>query len=309
MARLVIDGLAARLRQGGALRPELLAPARILALLLLWFGWPVSVPEPFVPLLPVFDMIGSPAAVRAVIRAAALVGAAGLLFDVRPRDASVLLGAAVAAKLLSCRPTYYNNEVFVAAFFLMIGLDTRGLRPPLLRAQLVLLYTGAGLNKLLDPDWRSGQFFEVWTTLEHHTAYLQWKTHLAPMRLSWLFSWATILTELSLAALFCLPRATRPALLLGVAFHSTLVLFAGATFGFFYFALLAAYLALADEITPRVRALATGFIALVGATLTHRMEVTWATYVLAALAPALAALALRRRRVIPEASESVATEH
>lgn len=291
MARVVIPRLA-RFWQGGALAPELLGPARILAVLLLWFGWPVSLPAPFLPILPLFDAIGHPDAVRAVLRAAALLGAAGLLFGVRPRDASLLFGAAVLGKLLACRPTYYNNEVFVAAFFLMIGLETPGRRPPLLRAQLVLLYAGAGLNKLLDPDWRSGQFFEVWTTLEHHAAYLQWKTHFAPMLLSRLFSWATILTELSLAALFCVPRATRPALLLGVAFHSVLVLFAGATFGFFYFALLSAYLALADGITPRARTAGLVFVLLCGATLTNRMEVTWATYVLAALAPALAFYAL-----------------
>jgi len=282
------------LSTGTDLPPPLLLAAKVVAFLLLFYRWALNVPEPFVPFLPIFDWIGHPAAVRRVIQIASVLGALGVLFNVRPRGSSLLLGAAILGKILASRPTYYNNEVFCAALFLMIGLYEPGRSPWLLRAQVALVYFGAGLDKLLEPDWRSGQFFEVWTLNLKHTAYLHAKTLFPPMLLSRVFCWGAILVELALAPLLLVPRTRRFGILLGFFFHSALVLFAGASFGFFYFAILASYLAFMDERATRFHRAYAAYLALVGLTLTSSMDTTVATTVLVLGGVFLFPLALRR---------------
>jgi uncharacterized membrane protein YphA (DoxX/SURF4 family) len=266
--------------KGTELPPRLLLAAKLIAFLLLWFGWPRWVAEPFLPFLSIFERIGQPAAVRLAIQSAAVLGALGVLFNVRPRAACLVLGAAILAKILASRPSYYNNEVFCAALFLMIGLYERGRPPWLLRAQVALVYFGAGLDKLLERDWRSGQFFEVWTRTIDHSTYRWAKAFFPPMLLSRLFCWATILVELSLAVLLLVPRARRWGILLGVFFHSALVLFAGTTFGFFYFSILASYLAFFDERSGRLPLFYTAYLALVAFSLKPGMDVSALTKVL-----------------------------
>jgi hypothetical protein len=280
---------------GTELPPQMLLAAKLLALLLLWFGWPRSVPEPFLPFVPIFDWMGHPAAVKLVLQTAAVLGALAIVFNVRPREACLLLGSAILAKILSSRPTYYNNEVFCAALFLMIGLHEQGRRPWLLRVQVAFVYFGAGLDKLLEPDWRSGQFFEVWTALIHHAGYAKAKALFPPMLLSKLFCWGTILVELALAALFLVPRAWRWTMLLGAVFHSMLVLFAGMTFGFFYFAILASYLALAPWQWGRRPMFYAAHVAIVALSLTPSMDTTPLTGVLILIGLVLLVPALRQR--------------
>jgi hypothetical protein len=231
---------------GTELAPNLLLAAKLIALPELWFNAPGSLPEPFLPFVPVFDWVGHPVLVQRGLQALAYAGAVGILVNLRVRAACLALGSAILLSILSNRGSYYNNALYCSCVLLLIGLDGdkgTGRRPWLVQAQVVLLYTGAGLNKLLDPDWRSGQFFETWTTLIHQATYLHVKTWFPPMALSRALSWVTITSELGMALALPWRRTSLWAVRAGMAFHTALSFFFGYTFGLFYFALMASYLA------------------------------------------------------------------
>lgn len=238
---------------GTRLSPQLLLAAKLIALPLLWFNAPGSIPEPFVPFLLIFDRIGHPVIVQRALSALAYVAAVAILFNRAVRAACFTLGAVTFVSILSCRGSYYNNAVYYGFILMLIGLagdegegQEDGQRPWLLRLQVALVYAGAGLDKILDPDWRSGQFFENWASVIEQSFYLRAKSWFPPMALSQLTSWATFTLELGLAALLLVPRTSRFAVRVGMVFHTALTFFIGNTFGFFYFAILASYLAFVD---------------------------------------------------------------
>jgi predicted DCC family thiol-disulfide oxidoreductase YuxK len=133
----------------------------------------------------------------------------------------------------------------------MAGLQQPGQEPWLVRWQVAILYFGAGLNKLLDVDWRSGQFFENWVVQLHHQAlYMKVSGWLPHMLLSRIMGWATILTELSLCIGFLLPRFYGWALWGNVIFQTALMFSAKRTFGMFYYATLASCLAFVNWPQP-----------------------------------------------------------
>jgi hypothetical protein len=102
------------------------------------------------------------------------------------------------------------------------------------------------LNKVLDADWRSGQFFENWAAVTSlHATYHHIASHLPHLVMAKLLAWSAICTEMVLAVAFAVRRMFPYAAWLAVGYHSTLMLTAGRTFGMFYFSLLASYLAIA----------------------------------------------------------------
>jgi hypothetical protein len=247
---------------GTKLPPNLLLAAKLIALPLLWFNAPGGIPEPFLPFLSIFDRIGHPALVQGALRIAAYIGAIGIALNQAVRLSCILLGGAMMLSILSCRGSYYNNAVFYSLVLILIGLEgkerseSKGAipihAPSLLRLQVVLVYAGAGLDKLLDHDWWSGQFFENWTLIIQQTLYLKLKALFPSMVLSRIVSAMTIATELGLAVSLLIPRWSLIAVRVGVVFHTALSFFIGNTFGFFYFAILASYLAFVPWPTGRV---------------------------------------------------------
>jgi hypothetical protein len=133
-------------------------------------------------------------------------------------------------------------------FFVIAALYDERLGSLLFRAQLAVIYLGAGLNKLLDADWRTGAFVQDWLRPDHYeTGYIY--THFASLlpgtMLSALLSWTAILTEFVLIPLLLVPRFVPLAIFVGVSYHTGLVLITGgSTFGVFWYALVATYIAL-----------------------------------------------------------------
>ena len=133
----------------------------------------------------------------------------------------------------------------MGAVLTLIGLYTSERSVWLLRIQVAMIYFGAGLNKILDPDWLSGQFFEHWTVNLEHDLYLRAAALLPPMALSKFLCWATIATELSLFVGFAWPRLWVFAIWLGILFHAAMTLFTGITFVLFLYVAPIAYFAFA----------------------------------------------------------------
>jgi len=223
----------------------LLLSAKLLVVTMLATGHVTTLPDPFLPFLSVFDRIGDPERFRTALQALFLAGSAALLLNRGVRLASFVVGMTILVGIASSRVYWANNTFFMGAILTLIGLYAPQRSVWLLRIQVAMIYFGAGLNKILDPDWLSGQFFEHWTVNLEHDLYLRTAALLPPMALSKFMCWATIATELSLFVGFAWPRLWVFAIWLGILFHAAMTLFTGITFVLFLYVAPAAYFAFA----------------------------------------------------------------
>ncbi len=226
------------LRCGGtALPTPLLLLAKLVAVAFL-FGLDRVMPAPFLP----FSGSSTFALVLPVVSTAS---ALLLILNCWPRASAFVMGLAVLTAVVSSKVYYSNDKLFAASLLLLTGLYHPRTGPWLLRLQLAIFYLGAGLNKALDPDWHSGQFFHNWAgaTLEQ-PVYL-WANHVfPPLVLGKLMCWFTIAAELGLAGIFlAIPRAWPVAIWASLLFHASLLEFTGSTFNMFFYAMEAAVLA------------------------------------------------------------------
>lgn len=237
---------------GTRLPAPLLLAAKLIVITMLATGHVSTLPDPFLPFLPVFDRIGNPDLFRRLLQILFLAGSIALLLNRRVRLASFVVGVTILVGIASSRIYWANNTFFCGAVLALIGLHTSPRSVWLLRIQVAMIYFGAGLNKILDPDWLSGQFFEHWAVENlQHDLYIRVAALLPPMALAKFLCWATIATELSLSVGF----AARPlwpfAIWLGLLFHVSMTVFTGITFVLFLYVAPAAYFAFARW--PRVR--------------------------------------------------------
>jgi predicted DCC family thiol-disulfide oxidoreductase YuxK len=245
---------------GTPLPPNVLLMTKLIALCLLLTGgiWR-ELPGPFLPFVPILDHIGPAAVYHRVLQVALLVAAISLLLNRHVRTSCLVLGSVILFAILCSKPFYQSNRLFSACLLLMAGLEQPSQEPWLIRWQVAILYFGAGLNKLLDVDWCSGQFFENWVVRLHHQAlYMRVSGWLPNMLLSRIMGWTTILTELSLSIGFLVPRFYGLALWGNVIFQTALMFSAKRTFGMFYYAMLASCLAFVKWPQPGLTVLYDG---------------------------------------------------
>lgn len=230
--------------RGTVLPPNVLLMAKLLVVCFLLTGQWSLLPDHFLPFVPVFDHAASPAVFQGLLQFLFVVAGTSLLLNYHVRTCCLALGLLIFTGILSSRVYFENNRMFTGCLWFLAGVSVPGQKPWLIRSQVVLLYFGAALNKVLDADWRSGQFFENWVVrLVHHPTYIRISSWLPPMWLSRLMSWTTITTEFVLAAGFLVPRLVPLMIWVGIAYHTTLLLASGGTFGMFYFATLSSFLA------------------------------------------------------------------
>jgi hypothetical protein len=123
--------------------------------------------DPFLPFLSLFDYFDGMPVFRLALKLGLLSAIGSLLLNCCVRFSCIAIGLVVFADILSSRLFFENNILYVACLFLLIGLSDS---PQLIRYQVALVYFGAGMNKLLDPAWRSGAFFATWSHYDSRTA-------------------------------------------------------------------------------------------------------------------------------------------
>lgn len=226
---------------GTALPPTVLLMAKVVCIVFLIRQWH-SLPVPFLPFVTGLDQILPGAVAKGILQLTFLGAAMSLLFNYRVRAASFVLGSVILLAVLSSRLYYENNRLFAGCLLFLAGLYSDGIAADLIRYQLVVLYAGAALNKLLEPGWRSGQFFSAWAQTGSFALTYTVVPHWLPGFPAF-FGWTAILIEAVLAATL-LPRRTVPyAIWLGITYHTGLLLSTGRTFGLFWFVLPVAFLA------------------------------------------------------------------
>ena len=229
-------------RCGGTSMPvPLLLMAKLVALCLLFTNHVRLLPDPFLPFLPVFDGIPY---FQIVLKTVFLASAVLLLFNRWVRVTSFLLGLVILLGVLSSRAYYGNNKTFTGLLLVFAAISDFGPRAWPIRIQMTIVYFGAGLNKLLDADWQSGQFFEHWASVRlKNPVYLAISPMLPPLVAAKIVCWFTIAAELSMPVMFSVRGLVIFGVWINILFQSGLLIFTGTTFTMFFYSMTAAMLA------------------------------------------------------------------
>jgi hypothetical protein len=83
----------------------------------------------------------------------------GVLFSPFTRACCFGLAALIALEVAVCPTWFAHNRLFVCALLLMVSLSSERFSS-LPRWQVALVYAVAAIDKLLEPAWRDGRFFE-----------------------------------------------------------------------------------------------------------------------------------------------------
>ena len=143
-----------------ALPPQLVLLAKLIALAWIVTGHVLVVPGPFLPFWPWLD--GLPPGLAQVLLQGVMWGAC--LHILLARDvpkAAFILGLTILIAVAWSRPWFSYNRMYTGLILVMVGLHglggTGALRPVWVQRQAGLVFCGAALDKLLQPDWRAGQ--------------------------------------------------------------------------------------------------------------------------------------------------------
>ncbi len=230
---------------GLSLPPQVVMLCRLLALALLLTNHQAQIQTVFLPFLDFFDAL-PPELLQRTLQAGLLLGALAVLFTRYTRAAAAVTGLALLLAVLSSRAYYGNNKTFVGLLLLLAALSNATGPARLLQWQVALVYFGAGLNKAIDPDWQSGQFFQHWATDRlQNPAYIWLSAQLPPLVAGKIFCWYTIVAELVLAALMLIPRFHTAVIWGSGLFQSGLLLFTGDPFNLFFYGMQSALFAFA----------------------------------------------------------------
>ena len=231
---------------GLELPTNLVIMVKAIAIALLLTRHFLLLPDPFLPFIPGMDLIPG-AWFQRSMQVLMVGGAFALLFNVRIRLSSFLIGMSLLLSVVASKAYYGNNKTFCGLMLVLAALHQPGRSPWILRLQLAVVYFGAGLNKVLDPDWRSGIFMHNWAANRlHQPAFLALEPLLPPLVLAKLMGWFTIVTELALSVLLLLRPLYPVAIWLSILLHSGMLLFTGSTFTLFFYGMTAAMLAFVD---------------------------------------------------------------
>ena len=223
---------------------------------LTYCGFPVFAARgawPFVPFVGMLENVRWLAYPLALVLAVAPLG---VLFPRARRWAAGMTGAGLWLFVLGSQAFYTTATLALGAIFLVAGLARNV--PRALRWQLALIYAAAGLNKVLDPAWWTGEYFRAFaaTFASDYNPVLAWagRTDWAVM----LLSGYTIVTELLLLpTLLIFVRRPRYLWWVGGTLHvGMLLLTLGRLSWHYLFVMLGAYLLITYDkgARPRVHA-------------------------------------------------------
>ena len=247
-------------RFGGADLPmPLILVAKLLAACvlarLLWR----DLPDPFLPMVPVLDHFRGAAYFGWGLRGAALVGSLAVMLNYRVRAACLVTGSSFLLGVLSSRVYFENNRMFLGCVFFLLGLYEQRTGVWLVRAQVVLVFFSAALNKLLDASWRSGHFFDYWSHLAiNKSLYFQLAAWLPQMFLPRFMSWMTICMEFGIVFGLLFRRTRVFAIWTGLLLSLGMNVLTERTFGVFFYAMPICYLAFSEWPSSRLTVLYDG---------------------------------------------------
>jgi len=222
--------------------PLLLAAKLVIVVVLVRLEW-CGLPNPFIPALPILDTFAFTPLFGLTLKMAVLIGSAAVLLNYRVRAACLIVGSAFLLGILASRPYFQNNRMYVGCLLFLLGLYEPRTGPWLVRTQTILLFFAAALNKLLDSDWRSGQFFEYWASVfVNKSLYFRFASWMPAMWLPWSMSWMTITIEFGIAFCLLFRRSRMWGIWLGLLLAVGQNFLTERTFGMFFYVMPISYL-------------------------------------------------------------------
>ncbi len=214
---------------GTPMRPNTLLMCKLLLLLLVLHGFQWTIRDPYLPFLQGLDVFRSlPGLFEVVLKAAFFGAGLSLLCNVRVRTSAIVLGATVILALVASKPMFRNHIFFVGCLFLLAGLHRRDEEAWLIKIQFSVMYFGAFLNKIWDPDWRTGQFMHHWLHGHLRNPFYETFSPLLPdFWFGMMLSWTVIVSECLLTVLFFVPRWRTRGVCLTLAMHLGFLLVVG----------------------------------------------------------------------------------
>ena len=229
---------------GTALPPNLLLMVKLVVVGLFIKGYHLSFPDAFAPFIGLFDLVPEPWFRRA-FKVLFSLSALGLMCNRAVRTNCIIIGCLFLVATLSSTVYYRNAKVFVGLLFLLTGLQGGRAPPLLIWWQLGIMYLGAGINKLFEADWRSGQYFDHFLgDIYGSSIYLNIAPLLPGNGLAMAMCWWVILAELSAGILFFLRRYHAAAVWLAASVHCGAAILVAGDYGIYLAAVLASFLAL-----------------------------------------------------------------
>ena len=234
---------------GTALPPAVLLACKLLALSLILRGYVPKLPEPFLPILRVFEHVPRPDLFRSALMVTFVVAATALVLNVCVRTSAFFAGLVFLLEPLVSRVDFYYGNFFCGAILFLSSLIHSPLGQRIVQGQFLVMYFGSGLNKLLDPDWRNGHYFQYW--MGGRSARYDLPASWLPDGAFALFmSWSTIAIELSLPFLLARRRTFAWGVWLAILFHVGSMLVAQGDFGIFVSAILFAFVVFGEWPEP-----------------------------------------------------------
>lgn len=205
--------------------------------------------EVFLPFLKSLDTLRFLPGLDIIYRALFYILAVLLFCNRWVRTACFLLGIMTLLAILASRVGFSNSRTFFGCFLMLTGLVPPRKVVSFLRIQVAIVYLGAGLNKLFEPAWRSGQYCEYWAREILELSHFVWLAEqLPPLLLSQALCWLTIVVEFVLAFCFFVPAAHRFGVVIGISFHVGILLFTGGVISWvFCYAMVCSYLVFVPE--------------------------------------------------------------
>lgn len=224
----------------------LLFVARMMVIFLLWVRGMENILPPFLPFIQSLDALRGASWLFQFLDWVYWVSLVMVFAGIRFRFFSLVIGLLIFASVLFSKVQFSNSFLYSGCIFFLIGIFKPSLEW-IFRIQISLLYLGAGLNKLFDPDWLSGQYFDFFFTKPYPNQFYIALASLFPLKsLAIILSFFTIVTELGFGVWAIINK--RKVLLVALInlFHlGMLLLTAGAlSYIFFYLMAVSSYLIL-----------------------------------------------------------------
>lgn len=207
---------------------------RMLAAILLvtmWFrGYANAVP-PGVPLIVVPDFLLDEDIMRPVLKWMVYSGMFLFATTLSPRIGCLIAGASLCTQTLLSMENFSNGRIFAGLLLVLIGLYRTPNGMLFLRTQVLLLYLGACLSKVIDPDWWNGRAMHAVLDFHPSSAWLAnevWLTTLG--------GWMTILTEGAILALLLFRPTRWIGCLVCLIFHTSMAVVLTEDFSIFFYA-------------------------------------------------------------------------
>lgn len=214
----------------------LLFVARMMVIFLLWIRGLENILPPFLPFFEGLNILRGQNWLFTLVDWVYWISLVLVFTGFRFRFFSLLLAALVFFSIICSKPQFSNSFLYSGCILFLIGIHKSGLNW-IFHAQISMLYLGAGFNKLFDPDWLSGQYFDYFfSTPYRNLLYLHFSSMIPGNGLAMFLSCSTILIELGLGT-WALIQKKRSLLVLCINFFhlSMLLMTAGELSYIFYF--------------------------------------------------------------------------